>query len=165
MLSLLKRLNTLLFISAKLLDTSRANNALLWETIQVDKAIPWANRMNEWKSMNSQGTKTIKLRELLNIDMSNTVTSYEIRILDEAIANASSDMNLHSQYFKLSGGQLARPSAVLNNVCITSPPKFWNSLSNICHKKQVVINTTTNLHYNMRKHISRKYRCFTLHST
>lgn len=38
-LSLLKRLNTLLFISAKLFDTSKASKALLCATIQVDRVI------------------------------------------------------------------------------------------------------------------------------
>lgn len=49
-LSLLKRLNTLLLISAKLFDTSRAISALLWATIQVERVIAWTNRMNEWQS-------------------------------------------------------------------------------------------------------------------
>jgi hypothetical protein len=47
---LLTRLNTLLFISAKLLDTNRANNALLWAMIHVDKVIAWAKRTKEWTS-------------------------------------------------------------------------------------------------------------------
>lgn len=47
MLSLLKRLKTLLFISEKLFETSKANNALLCATIQVDRVIAWANRMKE----------------------------------------------------------------------------------------------------------------------
>lgn len=52
-LSLLKRLNTLLFISAKLFDTNKANKALLWATIQVDNVMAWANKRNEWTSRNS----------------------------------------------------------------------------------------------------------------
>jgi hypothetical protein len=53
MLSLLRRLKTLLFISAKLLDTSKA---LLWATIQVDNVIAWANKMKEWRRVkNRQG--------------------------------------------------------------------------------------------------------------
>lgn len=58
MLSLLKRLKTLLFISAKLLDTNKASKALLWATITVDKVIAWANNIKEWTSMKSQGVKT-----------------------------------------------------------------------------------------------------------
>lgn len=56
-LSLLKRLKTLLFISAKLLDTNNASKALLWATITVDKVIAWANKIKEWTSMDSQGVK------------------------------------------------------------------------------------------------------------
>ena len=35
-----------------------------------------------------------------------------------------------------SGEQFAKPSAVLNSVCNTSPPKFWHNLSNICRQSQ-----------------------------
>jgi len=53
MLSLLRRLKKLLFISAKLLDTSKA---LLRATIRVDKVIAWANKMKEWRRVkNRQG--------------------------------------------------------------------------------------------------------------
>lgn len=56
----------------------------------------------------------------------------EKRIFDDATAKASSEMNLHSQYLMFSDEEFAKPSAVLNSVCKTSPPKFWHNLSNIC---------------------------------
>lgn len=55
------------------------------------------------------------------------------RILEEATARASSEINLHSQNCISSGEQFASPSAELNRDCITSPPKLWHNLSNICN--------------------------------
>lgn len=47
-----------------------------------------------------------------------------IRIFEEATANASSEMNLHSQNCMFSGEEFASPSAEWNRACITSPPKL-----------------------------------------
>lgn len=56
------------------------------------------------------------------------------RISEEIIAKTSSQINLRTQNCLFSGEQLASPSAELNRACITSPPKFWHSLSNIWHQ-------------------------------
>lgn len=57
------------------------------------------------------------------------------RIFDEATATTKSTINLLIQYCILSVELFASPSAVLKRVCITSPPKLWNSLSKTCQRK------------------------------
>lgn len=54
------------------------------------------------------------------------------RILKATAASTWSKKNLFIQKFKFSAEQLSIPSAELNSVCSTSPPKLWKSLSNIC---------------------------------
>lgn len=60
--------------------------------------------------------------------------SARLRILEAATANAWSETNLQIQNLMFSGAEFASPSAVLNRVCNTSPPKLWHSLSNICDR-------------------------------
>ena len=53
------------------------------------------------------------------------------RIFEAAVANAWSEMYLQTQNLMFSSEQFASPSAELNRVCNTSPPKLWHILSNI----------------------------------
>lgn len=76
------------------------------------------------------------------------------RIFDEATATTSSTINLLTQYCVFSVELFASPSAVLKSVCITSPPKLWNSLSKTCQRKA---NVTSNLSTNFKKRVSVKY--------
>lgn len=57
-----------------------------------------------------------------------------IRIFEEATANISSEINLHSQICMFSGEEFAIPSAEWNRACSTSPPKLCHDLSIICLK-------------------------------
>jgi hypothetical protein len=138
MLSLLRRLKTLLFISAKLLDTSKA---LLWATIRVDKVIAWANKMKEWRRVkNRQGEQRESwlICSLLfyGYYIPATVKKHKnyrktiprARIFEKAVAEAWSEINLKIQNLIFSGEQLASPSEELNRACGASPPKLWHSL-------------------------------------